>query len=277
MVMYDNGKILIFGVSKNAADSYVIDLNAATPVWRKVGSLNFARKKFSTVVLPDGRVLAIGGTKDGGTLDSSAVMTPEIWDPKTEVWSTLPDVAVPRMYHSNALLLPNGQVLSAGGGRAPGWTDQPSAQLYSPDYLSQPNRPAITGVSSQLWTAGGTASLNVSSANGVASVVLMGLPSVTHGMDTTARRLVLPITSNPGNGSVSVQVPSISSAPAGHYYLIALDSRGVPSAAQIVQVTGGAAATATAATTAAATEAAGAAVAKSVPRTAPDTETPEGD
>ena len=49
------------------------------------------------------------------------------------------------MYHSNAILLPSGQVLSAGGGRAPGWTDYPSAQLYSPDYLSQPNRPAITG------------------------------------------------------------------------------------------------------------------------------------
>jgi hypothetical protein len=46
-------------------------------------------------------------------------MTPEIWDPQTEVWSTVPDIAVPRMYHSNALLLPSGQVLNAGGGRAP--------------------------------------------------------------------------------------------------------------------------------------------------------------
>jgi hypothetical protein len=106
--------------------------------------------------------------------------------------------------------------------------------------------------------------MNVSSANGVASVVLMGLPSVTHGIDTTARRLVLPITANAG-GTVTVQVPSINSAPAGHYYLIALDGRGVPSAAQIVQVTGGAGATATAA----ATETAGAAVAKNVPAPRP--------
>jgi hypothetical protein len=113
----------------------------------------------------------------------------------------------------------------------------------------------------------------VSTASGVASVVLMGLPSVTHGLDTTARRLVLPITSNTGNGSVTVQVPSISSAPAGHYYVIALDGRGVPSGAQIVQVTGGAGATATAA----ASEAPSAVVAKNVPRTAPDTQTPEGD
>ena len=184
MVMYDNGKILIFAVSSNATDSYVIDLNAPNAAWRKVGSLQFRRKKFSTVVLPDGRVMAIGGSTDGQGLESHAVQTPEIWDPKTEVWSTVPDIAVARMYHSNAILLPSGQVLSAGGGRAPGWTDHPNAQLYSPDYLSQPNRPAITGLSSQVWTPGGTATLNVSSANGVASIVLMGLPTVTHGIDT---------------------------------------------------------------------------------------------
>ena len=93
----------------------------------------------------------------------------------------------------------------------------------------------------------------MSSANGVASVVLMGLPTVTHGIDTTQRRLVLPITANAG-GSVTVQVPSSNAAPAGHYYVIALDSRGVPSAAKIVQVagSGGAAAAASVATTAAA-------------------------
>jgi Domain of unknown function (DUF1929)/Kelch motif/Galactose oxidase, central domain len=268
MAMYDNGKILMFAVSSNASDSYVIDLNAAKPAWRKVGSLHFARKKFSTVILPDGRVMAIGGSSDGQGLDSHAVMTPEIWDPATEVWSTLPDIAVPRMYHSNAILLPNGQVLSAGGGRAPGWTDYASAQLYSPDYLSQPNRPAITGVSSQVWTPGGTATLNVSSANGVASVVLMGLPTVTHGIDTTQRRLVLPITANAG-GSVTVQVPSSNSAPAGHYYAITLDSRGVPSAAKIVQVAGSGGAAAAASVPAAA--------APEIARTAVDPEAPEGD
>ena len=155
MVMYDNGKILIFAVSSNASDSYVIDLNAPNPAWRKVGSLQFRRKKFSTVVLPDGRVMAIGGSTDGQGDESHAVLTPEIWDPKTEVWSTVPNIAVARMYHSNAILLPSGQVLSAGGGRAPGWTDHQNAQLYSPDYLSQPNRPVITGVSSQVWTPGG--------------------------------------------------------------------------------------------------------------------------
>ncbi|HEY8094373.1 MAG TPA: galactose oxidase-like domain-containing protein, partial [Acidimicrobiales bacterium] len=247
MAMYDAGKLLLFATGTSATDSWTIDLNAAAPAWHRVGSLSHGRKKFSTVLLPDGGVMAVGGSSDGTSDPAKAVLTPEIWDPATGTWATLPDLAVPRMYHSNALLLPDGRVLSAGGGRSPGAQDFPNAQLYSPEYLSLPSRPSITSLSSTVWTAGGTASLNVSSANGLGSVVLMGLPAVTHGLDTSARRLVLSITSayNPGTGAVGVQVPSVANAPAGHYYAIALDGRGVPSEARIVQVVpaGGGAAT----------------------------------
>ena len=100
-----------------------------------------------------------------------------------------------------------------------------------------------------MWTEGTSVSLSVNAAHGLGSVILMGLPAVTHGIDTSARRLVLPITSTwvPGSGAVGVQVPSVAKAPAGHYYAIALDSRGVPSEARIVQVvsSGAAAAAAT--------------------------------
>ena len=79
--------------------------------------------------------------------------------------------------------------------------------------LRQPNRPTINRVSSSVWQGNSTVTLNVSSANGVSSVVLMGLPGVTHGMDTTQRRMTLPVTSayNPGTGNISVRVPSASS------------------------------------------------------------------
>ena len=251
MAMYESGKLLLFATGKSATDSWTIDLNAATPIWRKVGSLTYPRKKFSTVLLPDGRVMAIGGSSDGTSDPARAVLTPEIWDPATGTWTTLPDLAVPRMYHSNALLLPDGRVLSAGGGRTPGAQDYPNAQLYSPEYLSLPSRPSITSLSSTVWTAGGTASLGVSSTAGLGSVVLMGLPAVTHGIDTSARRIVLPIASayDPGTGTVKVGIPSVANVPAGHYYAIALDGRGVPSQARIVQVVagGGAAAAAAAA------------------------------
>jgi hypothetical protein len=246
MAMYDTGKILYYGIGSSDTDSYVIDLNATNPVWRKVGSLHFARKKFSTVLLPDGRVMAIGGSTDGTSDVSKAVMTPEIWDPATEQWSSLPDLAVPRMYHSNALLLPDGRVLSAGGGRDGSAPNFPSSQVYSPQYLLQPDRPSITGLSSSVWQPGATVDLTVSSANGVSAVVLMGLPGVTHSIDTQQRRLSLVVTSpyDAGTGRISVRVPASTSTGAGHYYAIALDARGVPTPAKIVQLAVGSGASA---------------------------------
>ena len=95
MAMYDAGKVLLFNIGKTGTDSWVIDLNVANPTWRKVGSLQYKRKKFSTVLLPNGRVMAIGGSVDGSSDTDKAVLTPEIWDPATETWSSLPNLACP--------------------------------------------------------------------------------------------------------------------------------------------------------------------------------------
>jgi hypothetical protein len=242
LAMYDTGKLLFYGNGSSHTDAWVIDLNAAAPAWRKVGSMHFARQKWSTVVLPDGRVMAIGGSTDGTSVAAKAVLTPEIWNPATEQWSDLPNVAVPRMYHSNALLLPDGRVLSSGGGRAGSAPNYPSGQLYSPSYLGAANRPNINSMSTSTWQGNSTVNLNISSANGVSSVVLMGLPGVTHGMDTSQRRMTLQVTSayNPANGNMSVRVPPASSLGNSNYYVIALDNRGVPTAAKTVQVLGAA-------------------------------------
>ena len=66
-VMYDNGKILVMGGADpptNTAE--VIDLNAASPAWRSVASMAFARRQLNATVLPDGQVLVTGGTSGPG-------------------------------------------------------------------------------------------------------------------------------------------------------------------------------------------------------------------
>jgi hypothetical protein len=237
LVMYDTGKLLLLAIGSGQTESWTIDLNAATPVWKKVGSMHFGRRKFSTVLLPDGRVMAIGGSTDGSSVISKAVMTPEIWDPATGLWADLPSQGVPRMYHSNALLLSDGRVLSSGGGRAGAAPNFTSGQIYSPQYLAASSRPQIGAVSAS-WTGDATVNVPVTSSNGISSVVLMGLPGVTHGMDTSQRRMTLQVTSAFNGSSIGVRVPNAASLGNGYYYVIALDSQGVPSAAKIVQVTG---------------------------------------
>ena len=77
---------------------------------------------------------------------TNAVLPAEIWNPDTETWTTVAPLQNGRLYHSTALLLPDGRVLMAGGGQLPGSvaTDQKNAEIYSPPYLFKGPRPTIT-------------------------------------------------------------------------------------------------------------------------------------
>lgn len=63
-------------------------------------------------LLPDGRVLVAGGRSAAGA--ESAVKTVELWDPATQAWSALPDMAEERN-QASACVLPSGRVAVVGG------------------------------------------------------------------------------------------------------------------------------------------------------------------
>jgi hypothetical protein len=63
-VLYDSGKVMVVGGSNPATNTAeIIDLTATTPAWTQTGSMAFARQHFYATVLPDGKVLATGGTR----------------------------------------------------------------------------------------------------------------------------------------------------------------------------------------------------------------------
>ena len=76
------------------------------------------RRQHNLTVLADGSVLATGGNSSGaGLVDlDNGVYAAERWNPATGTWTTLAAESVTRQYHSTALLLPDGRVLSSGGG-----------------------------------------------------------------------------------------------------------------------------------------------------------------
>jgi hypothetical protein len=99
-------------------------------------------------MLADGSVLATGGNFTGaGLVDmNGGVYNAERWDPATGQWTTLAAQQVTRQYHSTALLLPDGRVLSSGGGIC-GTCDQvgylaKNAEIFTPPYLFKKEAPA---------------------------------------------------------------------------------------------------------------------------------------
>ena len=115
--MYADGKILVAGgADPPTATAEVIDLNAATPSWRSVASMSIPRRHLNSTLLPDGTVLVTGGTSGPGHNNASTpVFAAELWNPATETWTTLASASVPRLYHSSAMLLPDGRVMTNGG------------------------------------------------------------------------------------------------------------------------------------------------------------------
>ena len=100
---------------------------------------------------------------------------------------------------------PDGRVYVGGGGKKDGFTDQRTAELFSPPYLFKGSRPVITGVVSQLGNnqvkyneafTVATATTNVTRAT------LVRLPSTTHSLDFNQRFNELPATSR-GGGRIS--------------------------------------------------------------------------
>jgi hypothetical protein len=235
-VTYAPGKVLITGGGAPTASTEVIDLNQPNPAWRYVSGMWRARRHLNTTLLPDGTVLASGGTSGGGFNDpAGAVYAPEIWSPVTEQWSgPMASMHVPRLYHSVALLLPDGRVLSGGGGTGVG-TDYPNVEIYSPPYLFKGARPQITdappsvGYSQRFFV--GTPDANITRAT------LVRLSSVTHSYNQNQRFNDLSSLIERGGDGLYLTAPANGNlCPPGHYMLFLLNDRGVPSVARIIQV-----------------------------------------
>jgi hypothetical protein len=87
------------------------------------GSLVVAREAHTATVLPNGKVLVVGGYNSG------ALASAELYDPTTGAFSATGSMTTAR-YFPTATLLPNGKVLVAGG--TDGSLVVASAELYDP-------------------------------------------------------------------------------------------------------------------------------------------------
>ncbi|MET0623248.1 MAG: RICIN domain-containing protein [Pyrinomonadaceae bacterium] len=237
-VMYDTGKIINLGGGSPPTNSAeIINLNATTPAWQTIAPMANARRHVNGTVLPDGTVLVTGGTSLGGNNEAGAVYAAELWNPAGAwpQWTTLASMRIPRLYHSTALLLPDGRVLSTGGGFGAGGTPYYEVEIFSPPYLFKGARPMLTNAPASVGY-GQTFTVSTPHASSITKVTMVRLSSVTHSFNEDQRLATLPIVSVV-SGGVNVTAPASGRhAPPGYYMLFILKGNGVPSEGRMIRI-----------------------------------------
>jgi len=262
-VLYDVDQVLFAGGGNPPTpNAETIDLSQAQLTWRAADPMNFPRRQHNATILPDGTVLVTGGTRGGGTpgtaeafndLDpGQPVHIAELWDPKTGQWTMLAAEQTDRCYHSTAVLLPDGRVLSAGGGEFilnEGTPQQVAndprdthydAQLFSPPYLFKGPRPQIASAPDSVQY-GETFQIGTAQPEQIATISMVRLSTVTHSFNGGQRINFLPA-QVAGGTLTATAPPSANACPPGHYMLFIVNLQGVPSVAKIIQVSAPAAA-----------------------------------
>ncbi len=202
----------------------MVDMSAATPQWTYLASMNYPRINSNLVLLADGTVLAVGGGGGNGGY-TNPVFAAEVYNPKTGVWSVLASQTVQRTYHSTAVLLPDGRVVSAGSDNSQ--PTQVSYEIFSPPYLFNGPRPIIKSAPTTL-SYGAQFSISSPNASTITRVALIRPGATTHADNFDQRYVDLTFTLSAG--TVKATAPANGSvAPPGYYMLVIVNSSGIPS------------------------------------------------
>lgn len=254
----------------STATAEILDIDTSQDLarqkpWRRVGGLTHGRVLCDATLLADGSVLVSGGSANGwGDMNKNPVKQAEIFDPETEKFSPAGSNLTDRRYHSTALLQPDGTLFKAGstGGfgdeRNPGdkgykWTSvHTDAERFYPPYLWRGPRASIGDITSGGGDAsrGGkqvlryrsdfTLSVAGSSVDDRTRVAIVRLGSTTHGNEMDQRYVWLDVRGRRETETgweLNVAVPANpASAPPGDYYVLVVDSTGVPSEAELVRL-----------------------------------------
>jgi Domain of unknown function (DUF1929) len=213
----------------------LLDMSQAVPMWVAGPSMSRARVEMNAVLLPTGKVLTIGGSandEDGTT----ASLTADLYDPTTNTFTALAPNTYPHLYHSTAVLLPDGSVVLSGGNPAQG-VFEPHMEIYKPGYFfntdgSAATRPSLTAAPTAITYA---QTFTATSNGNIASAVLIRESASTHAFDMSQRFIGMNFTVN-GKTITMTAPPNSNIAPPGPYLLFLVDKDGVPSVGQAITV-----------------------------------------
>lgn len=231
----------------------IADLSTQPPTNTLGPAMESARWHHNGVLLPTGEIVAIGGGLYDNVIahgqPNVAVLPAEIYDPATNAWTTVASMSVERMYHSTAVLLPDGRVLAGGHVPLPN-PFQPARESYNPQinetrlevfeppYLFRGPRPVIAEAPQDI-AYGSSFTVTVTDPDSIERFVLMRPGATTHAFDSEQRGVILESARQP-DGSFLVQAPPTSLVMQPGYSMLFAVGKGtggpVPSVAHMVRL-----------------------------------------
>jgi hypothetical protein len=239
--MFAQDKVLTIDEKGNG---WVIDIGGATPTFTQTGNVGSNRAWSNLTDLADGTVLLTGGSNGLGSSGVGNVATETnnamIWNPETGQWTTDSSAAIGRFYHSTTTLLPDGTVLSAGGG-APGPLTNLNAEIYTPGYLLnadgslRTDRPVIADAPKTLQQ-GQTFTITLDNADVIQKLELIKFGDPTHSFDAEQRAFSLQFTHIDAHTLLVTLPTNVNAVTNGYWMLFADNNNGTPSVAATIKI-----------------------------------------
>jgi hypothetical protein len=226
----------------------IVDLVSNPPKVAPAPDLKLKRVWGNLTVLADGKLLASGGSAsdDPAIITNPALVTvpakqAEIFDPSSGAngtWTLGASAQKLRLYHSAALLLPDGSVLTGGGG-IPGPATNFDIEIFYPPYLydaagNPKPRPRIVGAPATI-KYGKPFTFGIAAGDVIKNVRLVQLGAVTHSYNPDQHYYYVPFTQT-GTSIVGQLTADPAIIPPGYYMLFVFNQAGTPSIAAIVSV-----------------------------------------
>ncbi|GAA2751820.1 galactose oxidase early set domain-containing protein [Kitasatospora cinereorecta] len=238
--------VLVLGGNRKDPNTYQL----AGGQWSMLKPRAFGRTQDDTLIFPDGKLFTVNGAFDirdygNGPYNPNADLKyrqTEFRDDQGN-WKLGPVQRLPRGYHSNAVILPDGRVMITGD-ELQQIANNPdiksgmngTIEIYEPPYLQTGNRPALDSAPTTPVRFNTEFQVSTSTPSKVSRAVLLAPITSTHSVNTSQRHLELRI-NNRNGGQLTLQAPPLAAAaPPGYYMLFLLDSAGVPSAAKWIKL-----------------------------------------
>jgi hypothetical protein len=237
--------ILLMGGNPDDADTYLMSEDS----WSTEEPKEFGRTQDNTLILPDGTLFTVNGAPGirnygNGDYNPNADQKYRATELRGEdgTWTPGPVQRLPRGYHSNAVVMPDGRIMVTGDelqqiANDPDITDDQhgAIEIYEPSYLHRGDRPSLRTAPDRQISYQQPFTVTSDTPGAVTRAVVLAPSTSTHSINTSQRHLELEITGGDGDYIQLKAPPSARDAVPGFYMLFLLNEDGVPSEAQWVQ------------------------------------------